>query len=111
MAGQWFSASTLVSSTNKINHHNIAEILLKGGPKGGVPIMLNIWQNHASRLDIWIFHVSRLSSWIDYRYCQEPLGVSYIHICGRPYCDICMCSFIVGFCCLVIWQFLIAARL
>jgi hypothetical protein len=42
-------------------------------------------------------------------YCQGLLDVSYI--CGRPYCDICMCSFIVGFCCLVIWQFLIAARL
>jgi hypothetical protein len=36
-------------------------------------------------------------------------GVSYV--CGRPYCAICMCSFIVVFCCLVIWQFLIAARL
>jgi hypothetical protein len=33
-----------------------------GGPVGGVPITLNIWQNHASRLDIWIFHVSRLSA-------------------------------------------------
>jgi hypothetical protein len=38
-----------------------------GGPVGGVPITLKIWQNHASRLDIWIFHVSRLSAWIDYR--------------------------------------------
>jgi hypothetical protein len=28
-AGQWFSAGTLVSSTNKTNHHNITEILLK----------------------------------------------------------------------------------
>ena len=35
-----------------------------GGPVGGVPITLKIWQNHASRLDIWIFHVSRLSAWI-----------------------------------------------
>jgi hypothetical protein len=28
-AGQWFSAGTLVFSTNKTNHHNITEILLK----------------------------------------------------------------------------------
>ena len=28
--GQWFSLSTLVSSTNKSDLHNIAEILLKG---------------------------------------------------------------------------------
>jgi hypothetical protein len=28
-AGQWFSPSTLVSSTSKTNHHNITEILLK----------------------------------------------------------------------------------
>jgi hypothetical protein len=27
--GQWFSPGTTVSSTNKINHHDIAEILLK----------------------------------------------------------------------------------
>jgi hypothetical protein len=27
--GRWFSPGTLVSSTNKINHHDIAEILLK----------------------------------------------------------------------------------
>ena len=27
--GQWFSPSTPVSSTNKIDHHNITEILLK----------------------------------------------------------------------------------
>jgi hypothetical protein len=75
----------------------------QGGPKGGDT-------NHASRLDIWIFHVSRLSAWILITvYCQELLGVSYI--CGRPYCDICMCSFIVGFCYLAIWQFLIAARM
>ena len=85
-------------------------IVYRGGLKGGVPITLKIWQNHASRLDIWIFHVSRLSAWILITvYCQGLLGVSYI--CGRPYCDICMCSFIVGFCCLAIWQFLIAARM
>jgi hypothetical protein len=29
VAGQWFSPSTLVSSTNKTDHHDIAEILLK----------------------------------------------------------------------------------
>jgi hypothetical protein len=28
-AGQWFSPGTPVSSTNKTDHHNIAEILLK----------------------------------------------------------------------------------
>jgi hypothetical protein len=28
-AAQWFSPGTLVSSTNKTDHHNIAEILLK----------------------------------------------------------------------------------
>jgi hypothetical protein len=28
-AGRWFSLCTLVSSTNKTNHHDIAEILLK----------------------------------------------------------------------------------
>jgi hypothetical protein len=28
-AGQWFSPGTLVSSTNKIDHHDIAELLLK----------------------------------------------------------------------------------
>jgi hypothetical protein len=27
--GQWFSLSTPVPSTNKTDHHNIAEILLK----------------------------------------------------------------------------------
>jgi hypothetical protein len=32
------------------------------------------------------------------------------YICGRPYCDICMCNFIVGFCCLVIWQFPLVQR-
>ena len=74
--------------------------------------MLKIWQNHASRLDIWIFHVSRLSAWIDYRllsgtsWCQLYMWKTLL---GHLY-DI-MCSFIVGFCCLVIWQFLIASRL
>jgi hypothetical protein len=29
VAGQWFSLGTLVSSTNKIDRHDIAEILLK----------------------------------------------------------------------------------
>jgi len=29
MAGQWFSLGPPVSSTNKTDHHNIAEILLK----------------------------------------------------------------------------------
>jgi hypothetical protein len=29
VAGQWFSPATLVSSTNKTDHHNIAEILLQ----------------------------------------------------------------------------------
>jgi hypothetical protein len=29
MTDQWFSPDTLVSSTNKTDHHNIAEILLK----------------------------------------------------------------------------------
>jgi len=29
MAGWWFSLCTLDSSTNKTDHHNIAEILLK----------------------------------------------------------------------------------
>ena len=29
MTGQWFSPGSLVSSTNKIDHHDIAEILLK----------------------------------------------------------------------------------
>ena len=29
MAGQWFSPGTLVSSTNKIDHYDITEILLK----------------------------------------------------------------------------------
>jgi len=29
VAGQWFSPGTLVSSTNKIDRHNITEILLK----------------------------------------------------------------------------------
>ena len=29
MAGRWFSQSTLVSSTNKTDHHDITEILLK----------------------------------------------------------------------------------
>jgi len=29
MAGQWFSPGTLVSSTNKTDRHDIAEILLK----------------------------------------------------------------------------------
>ena len=28
-AGQWFSSGTLVSSTNKTDHHDIAEIVLK----------------------------------------------------------------------------------
>ena len=28
-AGQWFSPGTPVSSTNKTDHHNITEILLK----------------------------------------------------------------------------------
>ena len=37
--------------------------------------------------------------------------VSVIYVEDQEHCDICMCSFIVGFCCLVIWQFLIAARL
>jgi hypothetical protein len=31
MAGQWFSQSTPVSSTNKTDHHDIPEILLKVG--------------------------------------------------------------------------------
>jgi hypothetical protein len=30
-SGQWFSPGTLVSSTNKTDHHNITEILLKSG--------------------------------------------------------------------------------
>jgi hypothetical protein len=29
VAGRWFSPGTLVSSTNKTDHHNITEILLK----------------------------------------------------------------------------------
>jgi hypothetical protein len=29
VAGQWFSPGTLVSSTNKTDHHDITEILLK----------------------------------------------------------------------------------
>jgi hypothetical protein len=29
VAGQWFSLGTPVSSTNKTDHHNITEILLK----------------------------------------------------------------------------------
>jgi len=29
VAGQWFSPGTPVSSTNKTDHHNIAEIWLK----------------------------------------------------------------------------------
>ena len=29
MTGQWFSQGTLVSSTNKTDHHDITEILLK----------------------------------------------------------------------------------
>ena len=29
MSGQWFSPGTPVSSTNKTDHHDIAEILLK----------------------------------------------------------------------------------
>ena len=29
MTGQWFSLGTLLSCTNKTDHHNIAEILLK----------------------------------------------------------------------------------
>jgi hypothetical protein len=29
MTDQWFSPGTLVSSTNKTDHHDIAEILLK----------------------------------------------------------------------------------
>jgi hypothetical protein len=29
VAGQWFSAGTSVSSTNKTDHHGITEILLK----------------------------------------------------------------------------------
>jgi len=29
VAGQWFSMGTPVSSTNKTNHHDITEILLK----------------------------------------------------------------------------------
>jgi len=29
VAGQWLSPDTLVSSTNKTDHHDIAEILLK----------------------------------------------------------------------------------
>ena len=87
----------------------------EGGPKGGgtnhaITITLKIWPNHASHLDIWIFHVSRLFAWILITvYCQGLLGVSYI--CGRPYCDNCMRSLIFGFCCLAIWQFLIAASM
>jgi hypothetical protein len=27
--GQWFSPGTMVSSINKIDHHDIAEVLLK----------------------------------------------------------------------------------
>jgi hypothetical protein len=29
VAGQWFSAGTSVSSTNKTDHHDITEIVLK----------------------------------------------------------------------------------
>ena len=29
MAGRWFSPGTLISSTNKTDHHNVTEILLK----------------------------------------------------------------------------------
>jgi hypothetical protein len=29
VAGQWFSTGTTVSSTNKTDHHDITEILLK----------------------------------------------------------------------------------
>jgi hypothetical protein len=32
-AGLWFSQNTAVSSTNKTDHHDIAEILLKVGLK------------------------------------------------------------------------------
>jgi hypothetical protein len=84
--------------------------VLKGGTNHA--ITLKIWQNHASRLDIWIFHVSRLSAWIDYHllsgtsWCQLYMWKTLLwHLY-----DI-MCSFIVVFCCLVIWQFLIASRL
>jgi hypothetical protein len=36
--GQWFSPGTPVSSTNKIDHHNITEILLKVALKHNKPI-------------------------------------------------------------------------
>jgi hypothetical protein len=39
--GQWFSAGTLVSSTNKTDHHNITEILLKSGIKNHKPKQTN----------------------------------------------------------------------
>jgi hypothetical protein len=29
VTGQWFSSGTLVTSTNKTDHHNLTEILLK----------------------------------------------------------------------------------
>ena len=113
--GAWHSPNTIPAI---VHGQDFRLIILKtpypspGGPKGGGgginhAITLKIWQNHASRLDIWIFH-AYLHGLITV-YCEGLLGVSYI--CRRPYCDICMCSFIVGFCCLVIWQFLIAARL
>ena len=92
----------------------ILQYLSMWGGGGGTnhAITLKIWQNYASRLKIFeyfTFHVY-LHGLITV-YCQGLLGVSYIPACWRTYCAICMCSFIVGFCCLVIWQFLIAARL
>ena len=49
--------------------------------KRGVPIMLKIWHNHASRLDIWIFHVSRLSAWVVFSLCMIlSLSCEWINI-------------------------------
>jgi hypothetical protein len=38
VAGQWFSPGTLVSSTNKTDCHDIAEIMLKMGLNTKTPI-------------------------------------------------------------------------
>jgi hypothetical protein len=51
VTGRWFSPGTPVSSTNKTDHHNIAEILLK------VALNLNIIKQMKQKQDMYLIYM------------------------------------------------------
>ena len=68
VTGRWFSPGTLVSSTNKIDCHDIAEILLKVA-LNTITLILNVFcTKHTTRhINLRIFFMSVNITWWDQR--------------------------------------------